>query len=124
LAPKAVAVAVIASPATSSMVMHLKEIVPLRPVFTLSSPRNFSPSPKVEGRERVTEVEEGPEEAYRVRCQLVRLLVGGIKADRHPDGRADIRITYRFGSPAEAVGAGAEFVDGVKNILKYRHGKP
>jgi hypothetical protein len=66
-------------------------------------------------RERVAEVEEDTEEAHRVRHQLVRLLVAGIKASRHPDGGADIRITYRFGPPAEAIGAGVGFMSAGQN---------
>jgi hypothetical protein len=66
-------------------------------------------------RERVAEVEEDTEETYRVRHQLMRLLVAGIEAGRDPDGRVDIRITYRFGPPAEAVGAGVEFVSAEQN---------
>jgi hypothetical protein len=69
-------------------------------------------------RERVSEVEEDTEEAYRVRRQVVRLLVAGIKAGRRPDGRADIRLTYRFGPPVEAVGTGVGFVGGGKNTLE------
>jgi len=51
---KAVAMAVTASPAaTSSVVMNLKETVPLRPVLTFSCPKNFSPSaPVAEGLEK------------------------------------------------------------------------
>jgi HAD superfamily hydrolase (TIGR01509 family) len=50
-------------------------------------------------RGRLAEVEEDTEEAFRVIHQLVRLLVAGIEAGRGPDGRVDIRITYRFGPP-------------------------
>jgi hypothetical protein len=57
-------------------------------------------------RERLAEVEEDTEEAFEKRRRLVRLLVAGITADRDSDGRADIRITYRFGPPAEAASVG------------------
>jgi hypothetical protein len=50
-------------------------------------------------RERLLEVEEKTEEAYLVRRQLVRLLVAGITVGRTEDGRADVRVTYRFGEP-------------------------
>jgi hypothetical protein len=50
-----------------------------------------------------------------VRHRLVRLLVAGITAGRDTDGRVDIRITYRFDPPAEAVGAGVGFVPTEKN---------
>jgi hypothetical protein len=54
-----------------------------------------------------------------VRHQLVRLLVAGIEVGRDPNGRADIRITYRFGSPPEATGDGMEFVsEGQNSKLK------
>jgi hypothetical protein len=61
------------------------------------------------------EVEEDTEEAYRVRHQLVRLLVAGIEAGRDPDGRVDKRITYRFGPPSEAIAAGVGFVSAGQN---------
>jgi site-specific DNA recombinase len=66
-------------------------------------------------RERLAEVEEDTEEAYQVRHQLVRLLVAGIEAGRDSDGRVDIRITYRFGTPAETSGAGAMFASAGQN---------
>ena len=66
-------------------------------------------------RERVSEVEEDTEEAYQARRQLVRLLVTGIEAGRDPDGRVDVRITYRFGPPAEAASAGVGFVSAGHN---------
>jgi hypothetical protein len=66
-------------------------------------------------RERVVEVEGDSEEAYQARHQQVRLLVAGITVGRDPDGRADIRITYRFGLSSEAIGAGVGFVSTGKN---------
>jgi hypothetical protein len=66
-------------------------------------------------RERVAEVEEDTEGSYRVRHQLMLLLVVGIEADRDLDGRVDIRITYRFGPPAEAIGSGVGFVSAGQN---------
>ncbi len=52
---KAVAVAVTAAPAAaSSMVMNLKETVPLRPVLTFISPKGSLPSATdVEGLEKI-----------------------------------------------------------------------
>jgi site-specific DNA recombinase len=53
-------------------------------------------------RERLSEVEEGAEEAFEKRRQLVKLLVAGITAGKDEDGRPDVRITYRFGPPEPA----------------------
>jgi site-specific DNA recombinase len=51
-------------------------------------------------RQRVAEVEEDTPEAFRVRRQLVRLLVAGMTVGkRHEDGDTEVRITYRFGPP-------------------------
>ena len=50
-----------------------------------------------------------------MRHQLVKLLVAGIEAGRDPNGRADLRITYLFGPPPEATGAGMEFVSEGQN---------
>jgi hypothetical protein len=48
-------------------------------------------------RRRVAEVEEYTPEAFRVRRQLVRLLVAGMTVGkRHEDGGTEVRITYRF----------------------------
>lgn len=58
---------------------------------------------------------EGIEEAYQVRHQLLRLLVAGIEAGRNSDGKVDIRITYRFGAPAETSDAGAMFASAGQN---------
>jgi hypothetical protein len=66
-------------------------------------------------RERLAEVEEDTEEAYRVRHRLVRLLVARIEAGRDLDAKVNIRITYRFGPPAEAIGAGVGFVSAGQN---------
>jgi hypothetical protein len=53
-----------------------------------------------EFRQRLAEVEEETEEAFRARKQLVKFLVAGITAgNRKEDGSAEIRITYRFGPP-------------------------
>ncbi len=46
-------------------------------------------------------MEEETKEAFLVRCQLVRLLVAGITVGRREDGRADVRVTYRFREPPE-----------------------
>jgi site-specific DNA recombinase len=56
-------------------------------------------------RERIAEVEEDTEEAFRVRRQLVKLLVQIITVGKkHEDGGIEVRITYRFGpsSPPSA----------------------
>jgi site-specific DNA recombinase len=73
-------------------------------------------------RGRLHEVEEDTEEAYRVRRQLVQLLVAGITAGRGEDGRPNIRITYRFGPPSADVGGSGEgdvSVDGVPHSVGY-----
>ncbi len=69
-------------------------------------------------RERIAEVEEDTEEAFRARRQLVKLLVQSITVGkRHEDG-VEVRITYRFGPPspppAEAAG-GESSVVGLRN---------
>ena len=54
-------------------------------------------------RQRLAEVEEDTEEAFRARRQLVRLLVAGISAsNRREDGSTEVRITYRFDPPDAA----------------------
>jgi site-specific DNA recombinase len=70
-------------------------------------------------RERMAEVEEDTEEAFRVRRQLVKLLVqSSAVGQRREDGSIEVRITYRFGPPspppAEAGGEGS-FVPRFKN---------
>jgi site-specific DNA recombinase len=56
-------------------------------------------------RERIAEVEEDTEEAFRVRRQLVKLLVAGITlGPRREDRSTEIRITYRFDPPEDAGG--------------------
>ncbi len=70
-------------------------------------------------RERIAEVEEDTEEAFRARRQLVKLLVQSITVgNKHEDGGIEVRITYRFGPPspppAEAAG-GESSVTGLKN---------
>ena len=67
-------------------------------------------------RERLTEMEEETEEAYLVRRQLVRLLVAGITVGRREDGRADVRVTYRFGEPPED----SRFVSGEEYDKAFR----
>lgn len=52
-------------------------------------------------RERIAEVEEDTEEAFRVRRHLVKLLVQSITVGRkHEDGGIEVQITYRFGPPS------------------------
>ena len=48
-------------------------------------------------RRRLTEVEQDTPEAFRERRRLVELLVESISVGKQEDGRAEIRITYRFG---------------------------
>ena len=69
-------------------------------------------------RERIADVEEDTEEAFRVRRQLVKLLVQSITlGKRREDGRIEVRITYRFGpsSPSPAEAGGELVVPSVKN---------
>jgi site-specific DNA recombinase len=65
-------------------------------------------------RERIAEVEEDTEEAFRKRRQLVKLLVEGITAGKK-EGRTEVRITYRFDPPGEAQDGEDAFVSGVQN---------
>src|SRR5215212_6418828 len=53
-------------------------------------------------RERIAEVEEDTEEAFRVRRQLVKLLVQSIIVGKNHEGCIEVRITYRFGPPGGA----------------------
>jgi len=55
-------------------------------------------------RERIAEVEADTGEAQTTRRELVRLLVQAVEVDRNEEGRARVRITYRFGPPSEAGG--------------------
>jgi hypothetical protein len=69
-------------------------------------------------RERIAEVEEDTEEAFRARRQLVKLLVQAITVGKkHEDGGIQVRITYRFGrpSPPPAEAGGEVSVTGFKN---------
>jgi site-specific DNA recombinase len=70
-------------------------------------------------RERIAEVEEDTEEAFRARRQLVKLLVQSIAVGKkHEDGGIEVRITYRFGPPSPPPAeAGGEVlsVTGFKN---------
>ena len=50
-------------------------------------------------RRRLAEVEEDTPEAFRERKHLVELLVETVSVGKQDDGRAEIRITYRFGPP-------------------------
>src|SRR5215204_98627 len=53
-------------------------------------------------RERINEVEEDTQEAFRVRRKLVRLLVVGVTVgEKREDGSTKVRITYRFDPPDE-----------------------
>jgi hypothetical protein len=70
-------------------------------------------------KQRVAEVEADTEDAFRVRRQLVKLLVAGITArKRHEDGGTEVRITYRFGPPPGGGGLqeeGGSFVGSFMN---------
>jgi len=69
-------------------------------------------------RERLAEVEEETEEAYRARRRLVELLVAGIVVGRKGDKSPKIEITYRFGPPEQGeVDAEETFVGGARNAL-------
>src|SRR5918998_5729018 len=69
-------------------------------------------------RERIAEVEEDTEEAFRARRQLVKLLVQSITVGkRREDGSIEARITSRFGPPSSppAEAGGESVVPGLKN---------
>jgi|SRR5215208_3860306 len=69
----------------------------------------------IEIQREFLKVEQDTEEAFRVRRQLVRLLVEGITAgERHEDGNTEIRITYRFDPPEDARPEDV-FVGGITN---------
>jgi site-specific DNA recombinase len=53
-------------------------------------------------RERMEELEEDTEEAWRDRRELVEHLVEGITVGRAEDGRAKVQITYKFAPPVQA----------------------
>jgi hypothetical protein len=74
-------------------------------------------------RERVAEVEEDTQEAFRARQQLVRLLVSGLTVGKGlEDDKTRIRITYRFGEPGESEDS---FVGGVRDgNLSYLTNRP
>jgi septal ring factor EnvC (AmiA/AmiB activator) len=64
-------------------------------------------------RQRLAEVEEETEEAFRARRQLVKFLVAGITAgNRREDGSAEIRITYRFEPPGGASDESQDLLSG------------
>jgi hypothetical protein len=50
-------------------------------------------------RQRIAEVEEDTQDAFRVRRQLTRLLVARITVGKTHEGGTEVRITYRFGPP-------------------------
>jgi len=67
-------------------------------------------------RERINEVEEDTQEAFRVRRQLVRLLVVGVTVgEKCEDGSTKVRITYRFDPPDEWDNEEDSVVGGVLN---------
>src|SRR3712207_6155435 len=71
-------------------------------------------------RERIAEVEEDTEEAFRARRQLVKLLVQSITVGkRHEDGSIEVRITYRFGPPSPPP---AEYGDGELSVAGLKNG--
>jgi site-specific DNA recombinase len=53
-------------------------------------------------RERIEELEEDSEEAWQDRRELVEHLVERIAVGRAQDGRAKVKITYKFAPPAQA----------------------
>ena len=65
-------------------------------------------------KERIAEVEEDTQEAFRKRRQLVKLLVEGITAGKK-EGRSEVRITYRFDPPGEAQDGEDAFLSSVQN---------
>src|SRR5215208_4897688 len=68
-------------------------------------------------RRRLAEVEEDTPEAFGKRKQLVRLLVESISlGKRQQDGRAEVQITYRFGSPPASDAESIE--DSSMSVLK------
>jgi hypothetical protein len=69
-------------------------------------------------RERIADVEEDTEEAFRARRQLVKLLVQSITiGKKRENGGIEVRITYRFGppSPSPAESGAESVVPGLKN---------
>ena len=74
-------------------------------------------------RERVAEVEEDTQAAFRVRRQLIRLLVSDLTVGKRPeDGKTRTRITYRFGEPGESEDS---FMGGEENgSLSYLTNRP
>jgi hypothetical protein len=53
-------------------------------------------------QERLSEVEQDTEGAFRARKRLVRLLVAGVSAgEKREDGTSEVRVTYRFDPPDE-----------------------
>ena len=62
---------------------------------------------------RVADVEDGTKEDFRVRRQLVRLLVAEITLGKKPEnGETEVRFTYRFGPPPESGAAGYPYEGG------------
>ena len=68
-------------------------------------------------RERIVEIEENTEEAFKNRRDLVKLLVEKITVDRSEDRQTEVQIIYRFGPPPEE---SASFVDGVQSFRMGR----
>jgi site-specific DNA recombinase len=74
-------------------------------------------------RQRLAEVEEDTEEAFRARRQLVKLLVTGISAGkRREDGSTEVRITYRF-DPPDGADNGESFVGVLPNPTPFSKAK-
>ena len=74
-------------------------------------------------RERLAEVEEDTEEAFRARRQLVKLLVAGISAGkRREDGSTEVRISYRF-DPPDGADNGESFVGALPNATPLSEAK-
>ena len=67
-------------------------------------------------KQRITKVEEDTQEAFRVRKQLVRLLVKGITVgEKRENGNMEVRITYRFDPPDGRDGEDDSVVDAIPN---------
>jgi hypothetical protein len=68
-------------------------------------------------RQRLEDVEEDTPEGFEKRKQLVGLLVESISLGRsQQEGRAEVRITYRFGPPPDAMSESEE--DSSMSVVK------
>ena len=75
-----------------------------------------SPRTGTTPRQRINEVEEDTPEAFRVRRQLVKLLVEGITVgEKREDGNTEVRLIYRFDPPDGRDGEEDSVVDAIPN---------